>query len=30
MPSVYIKTFGCQMNKRDSEALAARLTSVHH
>ena len=30
MPSVYIKTFGCQMNKRDSEALAARLTSVYH
>ncbi|MCX7867993.1 MAG: tRNA (N6-isopentenyl adenosine(37)-C2)-methylthiotransferase MiaB, partial [Limisphaera sp.] len=25
MPSVYIKTYGCQMNVRDSEALAARL-----
>lgn len=25
MPSVYIKTYGCQMNVRDSEALAAQL-----
>jgi len=25
MPSVYIKTFGCQMNERDSEAVAAQL-----
>src|SRR3954465_1155700 len=27
MPSVYIKTFGCQMNERDSEAVAAQLVS---
>lgn len=25
MPSVYLKTFGCQMNERDSEAIAAQL-----
>lgn len=25
MPSVYIKTYGCQMNQRDSEAVAAQL-----
>lgn len=25
MPSVYIKTFGCQMNERDSEAVAAQF-----
>src|SRR5215467_168297 len=27
MPSVYIKTYGCQMNKRDSEAVAAQLVA---
>ena len=27
MPSVYIKTYGCQMNERDSEAVAAQLMS---
>src|SRR5438045_8240636 len=25
MPSVYIKTYGCQMNERDSESVAAQL-----
>src|SRR5262245_51241927 len=27
MPTVYIKTYGCQMNERDSEAVAAQLVS---
>ncbi|WCJ58340.1 tRNA (N6-isopentenyl adenosine(37)-C2)-methylthiotransferase MiaB [Fontisphaera persica] len=27
MPSVYIKTYGCQMNARDSEAVAAQLVA---
>lgn len=28
MVSVYIKTYGCQMNKRDSEALASELVRL--
>ncbi|MBL9171753.1 MAG: tRNA (N6-isopentenyl adenosine(37)-C2)-methylthiotransferase MiaB [Verrucomicrobiales bacterium] len=27
MPSVYIKTYGCQMNERDSEQVAAQLVA---
>ena len=27
MPSVYIKTYCCQMNERDSEAVAAQLVA---
>ena len=27
MPAVYIKTYGCQMNERDSEAVAAQLVA---
>ncbi len=27
MPSVYIKTYGCQMNERDSNAVAAQLVA---
>jgi tRNA-2-methylthio-N6-dimethylallyladenosine synthase len=27
MPSVYTKTYGCQMNERDSEAVAAQLVA---
>src|SRR5437667_3480251 len=27
MTSVYIKTYGCQMNERDSEAVAAQLVA---
>jgi len=27
MPSVYIKTYGCQMNERDSEAVSAQLVA---
>ena len=27
MPSVYLKTYGCQMNERDSEAVAAQIVA---
>jgi len=27
MPSVFLKTYGCQMNERDSEAVAAQLVA---
>src|SRR3954453_423551 len=27
MPTVYVKTYGCQMNARDSEAVAAQLVA---
>ena len=27
MPGVYLKTYGCQMNERDSEAVAAQLVA---
>jgi len=27
MPSVYLKTYGCQMNERDSEAVAAQFVA---
>jgi len=30
MPSIYIKTYGCQMNERDSEQVARSLTERGH
>ena len=27
---IFIKTYGCQMNERDSEALGAMLTAAGH
>jgi len=30
MPSVYVKTYGCQMNERDSEAVSAQLVARGH
>ena len=27
---IHIKTYGCQMNERDSEALAGMLTEAGH
>ena len=30
MPKLYIKTYGCQMNERDSEQVARMFVQLYH